>query len=272
MAGVMRYVRVWLALARYGLTRELSFRTNFVVKVSVEILWLSILLVFYNAVLTHTGSGTVAGWTRAEYLFFVGCYFTMEGFIETLFLSNCGEFSELIRSGDLDFVLLRPMDEQFMLSLRSIEWTTVPNILMGTGVMGYALAQQGWEFHPGRLALFVLLFACGLGLAYSFLVLLMSSAVWMVRNQSLVELWWLFTMLWRNPREIFERSWAIWIGRALTYVLPVMIITNVPAGALINRAFDPYLTGYLIAATAVMLLVSRRVFRYSLRRYRSASS
>ena len=41
-------------LARYTLTRELAFRGNFLVKVSVEVLWLGILLAFYRTVFART--------------------------------------------------------------------------------------------------------------------------------------------------------------------------------------------------------------------------
>ena len=36
METPLRYLRLYLALARYGLAREFSFRMNFLVKVSVE--------------------------------------------------------------------------------------------------------------------------------------------------------------------------------------------------------------------------------------------
>src|SRR5437016_3139114 len=113
MTGALRYLRLWLVLGRFGLIRELAFRTNFLVKVIVELMWLGIMLIFYHTIFRHTSGGTVAGWGEAQFLFFVGCYFAMEGVIETFFLGNCGDFSDLIRSGDLDFVLLQPIDEQF---------------------------------------------------------------------------------------------------------------------------------------------------------------
>src|SRR5207253_1135972 len=100
------------------------------------------------------------------------------------------------------------IDEQFLVSCRYLDWTTVPNIFMGVGVMIYGLSQMGWVFDPGRSALFLILFVCGVMMAYSFLLLLTSSSVWLIRNQSLYEMWWLFTTLMRYPREIFEYSWA----------------------------------------------------------------
>src|SRR5262245_54238165 len=137
MDRAARYVRLLFAFARYALLRELAFRGNFLVKLVVEILWLGILLIFYRTVFARTS--VIADWTEDEYLFFVGCYFALEGLIETLFLENCNEFSDLIRTGDLDFYLLKPIDEQFLLSCRNIDWSTAPNVIMGSAVMAFGL-------------------------------------------------------------------------------------------------------------------------------------
>ena len=51
-----RYLRLWLVLARFSLIRELSFRMNFLVKVFVEVLWLGILLAFYDNDLPANGN------------------------------------------------------------------------------------------------------------------------------------------------------------------------------------------------------------------------
>ncbi len=267
--GAMRYVRLLVALGRFSLLREMAFRANFLVKVFVELLWLGILLIFYRTVFAQTS--LVAGWGEFEYLFFVGCHFALGGFIETFFMENCNEFGELVRSGDLDFFLLQPIDEQFLISCRGIEWASAPNILMGGTVMGIALYQMNWTFNALQLGLFFLLFACGLAIAYSFLMFLTSSSVWLVRNQSLYELWWLVTSLMRYPREIFTGSWATPLGWIFTFIIPIMLVINVPANAMV-RTVEPGFVAFTIGVAAVLLLVSRWFFRFSLRRYRSASS
>ena len=278
MHVLARYLRLHLALARYGLARELAFRGNFLVKIAVEVIWLCLLLIFYRTVFAQTS--VVASWSEPQYLFFVGCYFAIEGLIETLFLENCSEFADLIRSGDLDFYLLKPIDEQFLISCRGIDWSTMPNVLLGTGLMVLALERMEWQFDAVKVIVFVAVFGCGVALAYSFLLLLMSTSVWLVRNQSLYELWWLFTSLMRYPREIFTRSpWALPIGWFFTFIIPVMVVANVPARVMVKKLldpssaeFDPGLIAFTVAATVLLLFVSRRFFRFSLRRYRSASS
>src|SRR5436190_6393809 len=133
MVKVIHYLRLWLALARFSLVRELAFRTNFLVKVVVEMLWLGILIAFYETIYAKTDR--IADWNQYQYLFFLGFYFALGGLLETLFLDNCNNFADLVRTGDLDFYLLKPIDEQFLVTCRTIDWSCAPNVLMGAGVM-----------------------------------------------------------------------------------------------------------------------------------------
>src|SRR5438132_13147337 len=105
MQQLIHYLRLWLALARFSLVRELAFRSNFLVKIFVEVLWLGILIAFYETVFARTD--VVAKWTRYEYLFFLGFYFALAGLLETFFMENCNNFADLVRTGDLDFFLLK---------------------------------------------------------------------------------------------------------------------------------------------------------------------
>src|SRR5262249_48245588 len=158
--------------------------------------------------------------------------------------------------------LLQPIDEQFVLSLQRVDWSTLPNIFQGVGVMVYALTAMHWEFEPLRLAAFLALFLCGVALAYSFLLMLSCTAVWLVRNQSLLEMWWLFTTLMRYPRELFSKgpAWAQPIGLVFTWVIPVLVVVSVPADTMV-RSFEPPFIALTALASVALLVLSRLVFR-----------
>jgi ABC-2 type transport system permease protein len=271
MHTIARYLNLWASLARFSLLAEMAFRGNFVVKVFVELLWLAILLLFNFTLFEHTRD--IADWDQQQYLFFLGCYFAMGGLLETLFLSNCNEFAELVRTGDLDFFLLRPVDEQFLVSCRNFDWSCAPNVLLGGGVMAYALWGASFAVPWSAIPLFIAMFVCGAALAYGFLLMLTAASVWFMRNQSLMEMWWLFGTLMRYPREIFLRTgWVSPIGLFFSTVVPVMLVTNVPAEIMAKKIFDPVIVLYTALATVLVLWVSRRFFRAALQRYRSASS
>ena len=269
MTGAMRYLRLYGSLGKFALARELAFRGNFLAKISVEVLWLGILMAFYRTVFGKTSS--IAGWSEPQYLFFVGCFYTLNGLVETLFLENCDGFAELIRSGDLDFLLLKPIDEQFLITCRKIDWSTAPNVLLGVMVMVLALYQLHWQFDAARLFAFLIALTCGVLIAYSFMLVLTSISVWMVRNQSLMEMWWLFSSLARYPKSIFEGTWAEGIGKFFTYVLPILLVVNVPSEAMV-KTLDWRVVGGTLVATIAAVILSRKFFHKALRSYRSASS
>lgn len=271
MGRLTRYFRLFRAFAQFSLANELAFRGNFLLKIVVELLWLGILLVFYDTVFTYTRA--VATWTRDEYMIFLGCYYALEGVIETLFLENCTEFSDLVRSGNLDLYLLKPIDEQFLITCRKLDWSTAPKLVLGALVMGRGLAGLAWHFDAGEVLLFLALFCCGVALAYSFLLMLTTSSVWLMRNQSLMELWWLATTVMRYPREVYkDYFWALILQKLFWYALPMLVVVNVPASVVVKRLFDPWAVAFTVTSAIVFLALSRWFFFRALRSYRSASS
>src|SRR5260370_18763580 len=141
---------------------------------------------------------------------------------------------------------------------------------MGAGLMVTALYQTGTAVSLERILVFLVLFGCGAALAYSFLVMLTSAAVWFKRNQSLFELWWLFTSLMRYPREIFAGKWASPMGWFFTFIIPILLVVNVPAGVMVKLLDDARLIGFTVLVTVALLVGSRKFFLYALRQYRSA--
>ena len=265
----MRYVRLYAAFARISLLGEMAFRANYLIKTFVEVAWLCLMAFFYDRLFEFTAE--VAGWTKSEYFFYLGTYFLLESMIETIFMSNVVEFAELVRSGNLDLMLLKPVDEQFLVSCRQVEFSTLPNGLFGVFLMSRSLIQLGTMPDIERIAAFIVSLACSIGMAYGFLLMLASTAVWMVRNQSLYELWWLFMSFVRYPRQIFNAPWVYGFGLFFTFVVPIALAVNVPASSMI-KVFEPKMVAYMVAATVVVVCVSRWVFRRALRSYRSASS
>lgn len=267
-----RYLRLLGAFTRFSLANEMAFRGNYLLKVFVEILWLSIVLLFYGTLFQYTNA--IGGWTEGEYLFFIGCYQTIETVIETLFMESCTEFAELVRSGNLDTYLLRPIDEQFLLTCHRVDCSTAPKLLLNGAVMVYGLTTPppAWSFDSALVIGFLALFVCGVILAYSFLVALTSLSVWVMRNQSLLELWWLLTTVMRYPREIYQGTFGGILGRAFWYLLPLLLVVNVPARVLVSKLKDPWDVVLIVVAAGLSLVLSRWFFFRALRSYRSASS
>jgi ABC-2 type transport system permease protein len=81
----------------------------------------------------------------------------------------------------------------------------------------------------------------------------------------------LFSSVARYPKEIFVGRWAEPLGMFFTFFVPILVVVNVPANAMV-RVLDPLMVAFLIVVTGLLLWLSRRFFLRALRSYRSASS
>ena len=67
---MLHYAKIWLASARYSITRTLMFRGDFFVWSLVELFWMSVNLFTISVIYDHTDS--IAGWSKYQMVLLVG--------------------------------------------------------------------------------------------------------------------------------------------------------------------------------------------------------
>src|SRR5260221_9893387 len=136
---------------------------------------------------TTIGEGT--GWGKYEFFVFLATGLFVNSIVQAFFMPNCEEFSELIRTGGLDFALLKPIDTQFLISLHKIDWSSLTNLLFAVALLAYSLANLGYFPSPIQVVLYPIYLACGVAILYSLMIALAATSVWLGRNQTLYEFW-----------------------------------------------------------------------------------
>ncbi len=270
MQEIARYLRLYRSFLRIGLMQEMAFRGNFLIRVGTELLWFVLLCVFYEVIYSKTNA--VAGWSKFQYLVLVGTHFIATGLVETFFMPGFGDLAEKVRSGRLDFALAKPVDEQFLLTTQMTDWATLTNVLYGFGMVVYSLVRLNLTPTLVECLVYLLTLLAGVAIFYSLMVMLSVTAVWLIRNQHLYEMWFYVNVFARFPPEIFEGSLGSPLGKIATFVIPVLVAVAVPAEVLSRRLLRPEMVAFSVIAAAVLLAISRLVFRWALRYYRSASS
>ena len=272
------YRRVWLTFARNALIREMTFRGNFVITVMTRALWFCSQVLLFKIIFSNVAHIT-DGWNEYQYFAFMATGMLINALIETLFMPNAANFSELIRTGNLDFALVKPIDTQFLISFEKMDLAMLNQVLLAVGLLVYALSNlpAGAEVTFSGVALYLLYILAGVTIFYSLMISLASTAIWFGRNQGLYDFWFYITVFARYPRSIYQSEPPSVAGGLIlftfTFVLPVLVVVTVPARVLLGTLGDQaWLAGVALAAAVVGLAVSRTIFTWSLRSYRSASS
>ena len=278
------YLSVLAMFARNSLVRDMTFRTNFIIECITSLTWMLMNLGFYLLIFNYTKSlGPGTGWGRDEFFAFLATTMLVNSVVQAFFMPNCEEVSELIRTGGLDFALLKPIDTQFLISLRKMEWSALSNFAGGLCLLGYSLYRLTTrDSHPIAITpltvgLYLFYAACGVAILYSLMIGLAATSIWLGQNRSLYDFWFYITNFSRYPMEIYDGAWGLPLRYICLYIVPVLVVVNVPARLLAQPLRpDPSLSVWLalfaILATAGCLLVSRLLFTLALRSYRSASS
>lgn len=275
-----QYFRVLLTFARNSLIRDMTFRANFIIECISSLSWTMMNLGFYLLIFGQLNNQDLADWGRYEFFAFIATTWIVNSLVQAFFMPNAQEFSEMIRTGSLDFALLKPIDTQFLISLQKVDWSSLINMFAGTVLISYSLVQLSASVDdplvvtPIMVGLYVFYVICGVGIMYSVMVSLAATSIWLGRNQTLYDFWFYITNFSRYPMEIYGGRWGTPLRLLFTFMVPVLIVVNVPA-RLVARPLqedNAFYAVFGLAATVGCLLASRWVFTRALLSYRSASS
>jgi len=273
-----RYIRTigvfWSAAA----AAESEYRVNFIIaffsslfNVAGSIFVLSLFYGKSEALLGMASSPdsasveTFNGWAWEQSLLVMGMFTLLEGFSSTLLVPNLSRIVSHVRTGTLDFVLLKPMDSQFWLSTRNLSLWGLPNVAFGLGILIYASMRLGlgpaaWLMGVGPMLL-------GVIMLYSMWFILGATSIWFVKVYNVTEVLRAFLEAGKYPVAMYPAGYQFFF----TFVIPVAYLTTVPAEAFRGLMTTQHLVT-AVALALVLFTASRLFWRFALRYYTSASS
>ena len=261
----MRYLRLLGIFYRYSLLQELEYRVNFLANMFMSLFWLVWAVVGISIFFLHRD--TLGDWSYPEVLMVAALFTLFNGLMDALWRPNVGAVIGQIRDGTLDFVLTKPVNAQFMSSLRNVVVWRFADGVIGIGLIIYALGLMQFTPTLSQMGAFVLMLGAGTIIIYSFWIFMVSLAFWFVKIENITEVFSAFYEAGRYPVTIYPGL----IRAILTFVVPVAFVTTFPASALLGRLeAETMLLG--VALAVLFFLVSNRFWNFAIRHYSSASS
>jgi ABC-2 type transport system permease protein len=253
-----------LALLRVALQNALQYRASFLLSFVVGSLTTGAIVASLLFVYNHTQS--VAGWTLPEALLVTAFFTLLSGILGGIVEPNLGAIVEGVRSGQLDYLILRPVDVQLAATVNRVDPTKVWDVLGAVAIGAYALSAIEPPTWIQALTAAVLLVS-GLAAMYALWILVVCLSFWFVRVDNLRYLVGAVTDAGRWPVTVYKG----FARTFLTVFVPVALVTSWPAMALLGR-MDGWLALQSVVVAMVLLAVSRFAWLQALRHYTSASS
>lgn len=260
-----RYLRTLAQFWSASLAAEMEYPANFVLELLAEVGNLAGSL-FVLSLLYGPGQN-LGGWSWEAALVVLGFYTLLEGLTSTLFQPNLSTIVTHVQNGTLDFVLLKPIDSQFWLSLRTFSPWGLPGMVMGAGLILVAALRAGAVLGPDTVAATAVLLLASAAILYSLWFVIAATSIWFVKVWNATEVLRSALVAGRYPVAAYPAA----LRTFFTLVLPVAFLTTVPAEAILGTGSGRWLLASL-AVAAASLAFSRWFWGFALRFYTSASS
>ncbi|RJQ83938.1 MAG: hypothetical protein C4519_05980 [Desulfobacteraceae bacterium] len=261
----MRYFKLLAIFYKNALYAEMEYRANFIASALMSIFWVAFAWLGLYIFFFHRSQ--IGGWRFYQAMLVVGGFTLFNGLIEALLRPNITRIVEQIRLGTFDFVLVKPVNSQFMASLRHLSVFKLVDVGLGVGIIILALIKGEIMPSTGQWFMALGFAANGALILYSIWVLMVSTAFWFVRVDNITELFTSIYETGRFPVHVYPG----WLRAALTFVVPIAFVTTFPAEALLGRA-GPLFLGIACLLAAGLLTCSTVLWRFAVRHYSSASS
>jgi ABC-2 type transport system permease protein len=260
-----RYLGLLRVQLQISATLAMQYRLDFFFKGLMAVFWLGVTLVPLLVVFSQRT--TVKGWTWPEALVVLGWFSLLKAVLEGSVTPSLTAVVEGVRTGALDFVLLKPADAQFLVSTARFEPWKLIDVAGALGILTYAFTRLGRAPAIDDVARALLLLAVAILLLYSIWILVVSASFWVVRVDNLSYLFGSLFDVGRWPINVFGP-----VLRAIfTFVFPLALMTTFPAQALLGKPDAPN-TALVVIGGLAFAALARAVWMRAIRFYTSASS
>jgi len=263
--NLRKYLEVYKKFLHTSLASELEYKTNIVIDLITAILSLIgsifLLSIFFQS------NGSIGGWKFEQALIIQGIYTILNGITNTWFNPNLTEIVKHIREGTLDFVLLKPIDSQFFISLKKINPSGFLEIMLGFLLLFFCIRINQINLNLSFLSLSFITISCSICILYSLWFFISTTTIWFVKTWNAIEVLRSFLYIGRFPLNSFSFSLRVFFS----IFIPIAFITTIPSEVFLGLSQLWKILLEVIVAS-VFLITSRKFWLFALKFYSSASS
>lgn len=249
---INKNIRLIRALIKIAILDSFSFRLDMLFGLFSSIIWMGIPIIFFKIIFLNVDN--IVGWSFNECLLLVGIYTFIDGIMMSFLIRSMPKLEYDIREGELDSVLIKPMNAQLYYFFRSIDFTQLLNSLLGVAVIVYALISI--KFTGINLFLSFLSWLLGCSIYYSIWFIWTISAFWFPTNFGRTDLFLSMITIGRYPAPIYKG-----VGYFIfNFLMPFGLIATPSAMVLILSSYKIM----LIQLIVTVIFVSLDIFLWKL--------
>lgn len=260
---VKHYLSVYSKFVSTSTAVAMSFRTSFVLMVIMDLMFFGSAYFTVDFIFDHVDK--VMGWNRNQFMLFLSYMLLLDGIHMIILSQNFWRFSDDIKSGQLDYTILRPLNSIFSVFFRYVRPSSVPTLIPAILVFGYYAYINHFTTIDWILTPFLLVISLTLLALVEFII--SCAMFWLVEGVGINFLRMQVQQVSRWPDIIYGPL----TKRAFTFILPVLVVGSAPIHFLVDKS-KWYLIAGMIVTIIILYFILQKLWEKGLQIYDSASS
>ena len=150
-----KYLLISKAYFKGSLMNLMEYKFNFISGGTFELVWLFMYLIFIDTIFIHTDA--VNGWNKYQMLMLTFQGGLMDSVFTFAIVPGLKRLPEMINTGTLDFILLKPLPPRFTVSCNEFDIPQIKNIIINIAGLIYCFIKLHIRMMPLQLAVYFLL-------------------------------------------------------------------------------------------------------------------
>lgn len=261
---IKKYWSLYQAFFRASFVADVEYRLNFVFLVLAEFVWYSTQLILFEVLFRHTK--IIGDWNLDQMRVFIFLVLFVDSIYMILWDQSFSSFTDNVRRGGLDLLLMKPINSMFMLSSQRISVSHIPCFFItGAGFL-WALNQIP-DFNWYKIFWLILLIPTGLSVIFCGRFALNSTSIIFTRADFLQYIWYSAFRLGLRPDAIYSG----FIRIILIFVIPFAMVASIPARILLEPV-EAWMLAWALVLPFTLFYLLMKYWNYCLKHYSSASS
>lgn len=260
----MKYIRLHLIFIKQYLKLLMEYKLDFFIGIIGVLLTQGLAILFLNIIFQHIPR--LAGWDFQEICFIYGFSLIPKG-LDHLFFDNLWALGQrLIRKGEFDKYLTRPISPLFHILVETFQVDAFGELLIGLSLLLFTWHLVNWTFLKGIVFIIAIMLAT---LIYTSLKIMTSSiAFWTKQSGALISIFYMFNDFVKYPITIYNQllRWFI------SFVIPFAFTAYYPATYFLSGKNVVFNMGGLLIASILFFTISLKIWHLGINSYESAGS
>ncbi|RRD41040.1 hypothetical protein EII29_00905 [Leptotrichia sp. OH3620_COT-345] len=253
---------VYRTMLANSIQQVLIYRTTSILIVIFGLLFY--IIEMFAGMVYFSYTDNILGWTKWDYFSLVTTASIIQYSYNLIFVWGVSGLISNIIEGNLDYIILRPLNSFWYYALYKADFPSIINIILGIIVQSWIISKRNLSVL--QILLYILCVLIGIWFIFLLNYLVVMVSFWKEKSEALM---WIPETLMENstrPASIYPK----WIQILLMWILPALTSINLPVDIIRGRINVMNMCWYIIFVT-VFTVIIYKMWYAGLRKYQSSN-